>query len=95
MTLTSAAGASDRLGHRLSGCHNQKELFYMKMLATIVSIVTVGVFFSACSQYGARGSVSGGQGYAAVPDLGMCQQGRIDPHRQDQLCNRQNGNPYN
>jgi hypothetical protein len=63
-------------------------------VATIALMVTVGVIVAGCFPLGARGSIEAPR-YVGIPDLGSCSQGFIRPQRQDQICNRQNGNPYN
>jgi hypothetical protein len=58
----------------------------------VSALLLVGVLAAGCSQYGPQASV---RPALRNPDLGGCSASPINSHRQDQLCNRQNGNPYN
>jgi PBP1b-binding outer membrane lipoprotein LpoB len=62
------------------------------MLKIASPLLLVGVLAAGCSQYGPHASVNPA---LRNPDLGGCSASPINPHRQDQLCNRQNGNAYN
>jgi hypothetical protein len=59
----------------------------------VSALLLVGVLAAGClPQDGPHASVNPA---LRNPDLGGCSASPINPHRQDQLCNRQNGNAYN
>ena len=62
----------------------------MKLVAWIAITLCAGAL-AACTTAGPYGSTSQ---YQSSADLGGCAKSPINPHRQDQICNRQNGNPY-
>jgi hypothetical protein len=64
-------------------------------MAKYLIIFCLSFGLAGCSSYGPYASAEGPEyGYGPVLDLGACARSPEPPARLDQLCNRQNGNPY-
>jgi hypothetical protein len=66
--------------------------FEESLMKIVSALLLVGVLAAGCAQ-GPQASVN--PVLRSGPDIGGCSTSPIHPRRQDQLCNRQNGNPYN
>jgi hypothetical protein len=65
----------------------------MKLFAYIAIFVCAAAL-AACTTAGPYASAGNYRPNTGI-DMGGCSASPINPHRQDQVCNRFNGNPYN
>jgi hypothetical protein len=70
-------------------CSDESRPDMMKHL----TILGLSFGLAGCFGYGPYASTNG-PAYGPTPDLGACARSQEPPTRIDQLCNRQDGNPY-
>lgn len=66
----------------------------MKYLALLCLTIGLAGCYSAGPYASAAGPYASANDYSPVVDLGACASSAAQPTHVDQLCNRQNANPY-